>query len=375
MNFDLSEDQKMLADTAASFVKKSSPVERFRKLRFAEPGWDPAVWKQMGELGWLGVIYPEELGGFGGRFVDLALILVELGKSLVPEPILPSVVLAGRAILLGGTEAQQKRWLEPMIAGDTVLALAYAERDARFDPGRVATTAARSDTGYVLTGDKVWVLAGHAADHIVVSARTGDGVTLFVVDRGAPGLSLESVKTMDGHRAGMLRLEGVEVGADAVLGPVGGGLPILEDVLDGAAAAACAEGLGTLVRSLDMTLEYLKTREQFGVKIGVFQALQHKAVDMFVEVETCRSLTYEAALRMDEGDAGERRAAIAAAKAYLATGGRQVTGQAIQLHGGIGVTEEHDIGLFFKRHRILSTLFGDADHHVRRFASLPSFEP
>lgn len=379
MDFSLSEDQKMLVDTAASFAKKTSTVERFRTLRFSDPGWEPAMYRQMGELGWLGVLFPEDVGGFGGRFVDFALMLTPLGQSLVPEPLLASVVLGGRAVDLAGSAEQKKRYLAPLCAGESVLALAHAERAARFDPALIALRAEKSGAGFRLSGEKVWVLAGHAADHIVVAARTGGspgdraGITLFVVERGAAGLEIESVQTMDGHRAGMLRFSGVEVGADAVLGEVDGGLEVLEDVLDGGAAAACAEGLGVAERVLAMTVEYLKTREQFGVPIGSFQALQHRAVDMFVEVETCRSLAIEAAIRVDEGERAARQSAISAAKAQLSIGGRLVVNQAIQLHGGIGITEEHDIGLYFKRMRVLTTVCGDEAYHVRRFASLPDF--
>jgi alkylation response protein AidB-like acyl-CoA dehydrogenase len=382
MNFDLSQDQKMLVDTAAAFARKESPVTRLRAMRQDPVGYSKAVWKQMGELGWLGILLPESLGGFGGAFADAALILEKLGTTLVPEPFIPSVVLAGSTILATGSEAQKKRWLEPLMAGDSTLALAYAERESRFDPFRVATSAQKSGKGYRLSGEKVFVLNGHAADAIVVSARTSgaladrDGVSAFVIDArtaGTRGLTTRPIKTMDGHHAAMLSFDNVEVEADRLLGGEGGAGPALERALDLGAAAACAEGVGIMQTVLAMTRDYLCTREQFGVKIGTFQALQHRCVDMFIEMELARSASMMASIKADDPDDTERKSAISAAKVQLAVSGRFVTQQAIQLHGGIGVTDEHDVGLYFKRMHVLNTLFGDDEHHLARFAALPTF--
>jgi alkylation response protein AidB-like acyl-CoA dehydrogenase len=379
VNFDLSSDQKMLRDTAQSFAKKESPLARLRKLGETPLGYDKAVWRKMGELGWLGVMLPESVGGFGGSLVDASLILEQLGTTLVPEPYLAAVVLGGMAILEAGTPEQHRRWLQPLGEGAITLALAYAERQGRYAATDVETRAKQAGAGWRLSGEKVFVLNGHAADTLVVSARTGggdrdvDGVTLFAVDRDAPGLTLVPVATMDRQRAAIVRLDGVEVPSDRVLGPVGGATPILAHVLDLGAAAVCAEGVGIMETALAMTVDYLKTREQFGVKIGVFQALQHRAVDMFTETQIMRSLAIEAALRASDKDDPQRAAAVSAAKVQLAVGGKLVTQQAIQLHGGIAITEEHDIGLYFKRMHVLCTLFGDEEHHVARFATLPTF--
>jgi len=376
MNFDLSQDQKVLSDTAASFAKKESPVTRLRAMREDRVGYSKEIWKKMGELGWLGVLMPESLGGFAGTFQDAALILEKLGTTLVPEPYIASVVLAGSAILSLGNDEQKKRWLEPLIAGDASLALAYAERESRFDPLSVATRARKNGKSYRITGQKVVVLNGHAADAIVVSARTSDGdygISAFVVDPKTPGLSARPIKTMDGHRAAMLAFEEVEVAADGLLGPEGRAGAALERAVDLAAAAACAEGVGIMQTVLDMTSNYLCTREQFGVKIGTFQALQHRCVDMFVETELAKSASMMASIKADDPDEVERKAGISAAKAQLAVSGRFVTQQAIQLHGGIGVTDEHDVGLYFKRMHVLNTLFGDEEYHLARFASLPTF--
>jgi len=380
VNFDLSDEQQMLVDTVHKFVENDSPVARFRKLRTTEQTWEPAVWRSMGEFGWLGIELPEDQGGFGGGFVDVALVLEQLGRGLVPEPFLPSVVLAGGLLSRLGTEAQREQFLAPMVEGATSLALAYAERQSRYSTRDCLTTAKKSGSGYRIDGAKTWVLNGHAADHVVVAARTSgdqldaEGITLFVVDGNAKGLSRTNAKGMDGHTTALLRFDGVEVGADRVLGPVGGGAPHLEWTMDRGAAAACAEGLGCVTELFERTVAYLKQRVQFGVPIGSFQALQHRAVDMFSEAELCKSAMILAAIQVDSDDAEERMAEVSAAKLQLSRGGWYVQENAIQLFGGIGVTDEQDEGLFFKRLRVLQGLFGDADHHTARYQSLARFD-
>lgn len=371
MNFDLSSDQKMLADTVASFVKNKSPVERFRKIRQAHAAWDKETWAHMGELGWLSVPFPEEVGGFGASFVEVYLLLEKLGSTLVPEPYIPSVVLAGMALLRAGDSAQHERWLAPMIEGKTSLALAYAERDTRYDATSADTKAEPAGDGFSLTGQKTFVLNGHRADQLLVTATTPRGLGLFVVDGDGPGVTRREIRTIDGHGAALVSLKNAKVDAGAVLGTPGDQAALVVDhALDYAAAAAVAEGLGVAQTMLDMTREHLRTRQQFGVAIGSFQALQHRAVDMFVEVELLRSVAMLAAMRVDDPDRTERQRAISAAKATLTRSGRFIAQQAIQLHGGIGITDEHDIGLFFKRMQVLGSLFGDEEHHVQRFASL-----
>jgi alkylation response protein AidB-like acyl-CoA dehydrogenase len=337
------------------------------------------MWRQMGELGWLGILFSEEAGGFGGSFLDASLILEQIGTTLVPEPYLASVVLAGSAVARVAEPRQQQALLGPMIEGSASLALAYAEADGRYDPLAIGTRAEARGSDWKLTGKKVFVLNGHAAETLIVAARSGgasgdrDGVSLFAVDAKAPGVTIRSIKTMDGHHAAMIELAGVEVGADALLGAEGAAGAVLEQVLDLGAAAACAEGSGIMRTVLAMTTDYLRTREQFGVKIGTFQALQHRAVDMFIETELAKSTSILAALKVEDPDAVERKTAVSAAKVQLAVSGRLVTQQSIQLHGGIGVTDEHDVGLYFKRMHVLNSLFGDEEYHVRRFANLPSF--
>lgn len=380
MNFDLTDEQQMLVDSVSKFVENDSNAERFRKLRESDRGWEKSMWERMGEYGWLGIPFPEEHGGFGARFVDLALILEPLGRGLVPEPIIPSVVLAGGLISRLGTKAQIEAFLAPMIDGKQSLAYAYAERQSRYNLSDCLTTAEPSGTGYVLRGQKTWVLNGHVADSIVVLARTShsqlddNGLSLFIVDADAKGLSKTRVRGMDGHGSAMLDFDGVELSQDRLLGELGAAHAHAEWAIDRGAAAACAEGQGAIQELFERTLAYLKQREQFGVPIGSFQALQHRCADMFAEVELCRSTMILAAIQADSDDVNERRSEISAAKLQLNRGGWHVSENAIQLFGGIGVTDEQDEGLFFKRLRVLNGLYGDADHHIERFQALPTFE-
>ena len=378
MDFELSADQKLLLETAASFVKRESPVTRLRKLRDDAIGWQKPAWKAMAELGWLAIAFPEEAGGLGGSFVDAAIVLEQLGTTLVPEPFIPTLV-AATTLARGGDAAQRDRWLAPALAGDTSLALAWGEEGGRYHPCHITTRAEKKGDGWVLRGAKTFVDNGHAADALVVSARTSgsdddrEGVSLFVVAPDAPGVTRRAFATIDGHRAAHVALDGATVAAGALLGEAGAGASVLDEALDVGAAAACAESVGVMRAVLAMTCDYLRTREQFGVKIGSFQALQHRAVDMFVETELSRSVSMMASIKVSSPDATERAAAISAAKAQVAESGRFVTQQAIQLHGGIGVTDEHDVGLYFKRMHALITAFGDQEHHVARFAALPTF--
>ncbi|MGO9836634.1 MAG: acyl-CoA dehydrogenase family protein [Polyangiaceae bacterium] len=379
MDFTLNDDQKMLVDTVTNFTKKESPVDRVRKIRESDIGWDRNVWRQMGELGWLGLALPESVGGIGGSFLDAGLIIERLGSTLVPEPYVPSVMVAGLTLARHGSDEQRQNVLPTMIEGKTSLALAYVEKDSRYDVADVTTRAEKVGGDYKLSGKKEWVLNGQAADHILVSARTSGGqrdhggVSLFVVDRGAPGVKIKVVACMDSHKAAFVELDGVKLGKGALVGEEGNAVPILERAVDYGAAAVCAEGSGIVQSTLSMTREYMSQREQFGVKIGSFQALQHRLADVFVQVELCKGTAILAVIRADSNDEVERKRSVSAAKKQLSKGGFFVTRQGIQLHGGIGVTDEHDVGLFFKRMQIIAALYGDEEHHVARFASLPSF--
>jgi alkylation response protein AidB-like acyl-CoA dehydrogenase len=373
MDFEPNQDQRMLAQTVADFAKNESPVERFRKLRDDDIGYESAVWRKMGELGWLGVAFPESVGGFGGSFIECALVLENLAATLVPEPYLASVVLGGMTLLRAGNPDQHAEYLTPMIEGESTLALASSEAGSRYHVSAIETTATPKGDAYEISGEKVWVLNGHNANHLIVSAKAPGGVTLFVVPRDTDGVKVTVAKTIDGQKAAFVAFDAVPVGEDARLGEEGSGAVVLDRTMDYAAAAAVAESVGLATAMLRMTVEYLGTREQFGVKIGSFQALQHRAVDMYAETELLRSISMASMVRADEDDASARRGDISAAKYQLATGGIWVAQQSLQLHGGIGVTDEHDIGLYFKRMYALNALFGDAEYHVARFASDPAF--
>jgi len=372
MDFELNDDQKLLAETVDSFVQKSSPISRARSLRDGEVGWDPAVWKEMGELGWLSVPFPESIGGFGGSFFEVALILERVGRTLVPEPYVPSVVLAGTAIRRAGDEDQQKRFLEPLIGGEASLAYGHRERDGR---APVATRAERDGNGWSLTGEKTFVRNGHRAEQIVVTATTPDGLGLFVIDRDTPGLTIQPVQTMDAQKAARLVFDGAKVPDDRRLGDPGDAAQAVVDRVDDyGVAAACAEGNGIAKEVLKMTVEYLHTRKQFGVPIGAFQVLQHYAVDCFVESQLLESVAIAASVLVDDEEAVQDRArTLSAAKVTLVRSGRRLVQQSVQMFGGIGVTDEHDVGLYFKRMHTLCADFGGAREHLDRFTRLDDF--
>jgi alkylation response protein AidB-like acyl-CoA dehydrogenase len=376
----LSEDQELLAKTAADFVAERSPVSRARALRDADDplGFSPALWKEMADLGWVGIPFPEAYGGAGMGLAELAVVLEALGRKLAPEPFLSTVLLAGQALARGGSAAQQASWLPRLCAGEAFLALAHQERQARYDPHCVGTRAQRTGGGYRIAGEKLHVLDGCAAQAFVVVARTGggerdrDGITLLLVPADAAGLEVERQRRVDSRGAAIVRLRGVEVGRDAVVGSEGRGAPLLEEVLDLATAGLCAELLGTAAEAFDRTLHYLKHRVQFGVPIGSFQALKHRAARMFIEVELCRSATLAAVRALDEGSPEAPRL-VSLAKARASDAAVLVTNEAVQMHGGIGMTDEHDIGLYLKRARVADCTFGDAAYHRDRWARLGGY--
>ncbi len=380
MRLVLSEDQELLAKTAADFVAEHSPLSRVRALRDGDDpvGFSRGLWKQMAELGWVGIPFPESLGGAEMGLAELACVLEPLGRALAPEPFLSTVLLAGRALLRGGSEAQQQAWLPRVAEGDAVLSLAYAERDSRYDLQRVAVRAERSGSGWRLTGEKVHVLDGHVADALVVSARSagasGDagGIGLFLVPADAPGLRVVRQRRVDLRNGARVFLEGVELGADAALGDPEGAAPLLADTVDYATAGLCAEMLGGLAQAFEMTLAYLKEREQFGVKIGSFQALKHRAANLFIEVELCRSAVMAAARAVDAGDP-EAPLLISLAKARCSDAFVHGSNEGVQMFGGVGMTDEYDIGFFMKRARGDATTFGPGDHHRQRWARLRGY--
>jgi alkylation response protein AidB-like acyl-CoA dehydrogenase len=376
----LSEEQELLRRTAADFVAQHAPVSRLRRLRDAgdAAGFSTDLWKQMGELGWPGILLPEEYGGLGLGYADLVVVLEQLGAALAPEPFLGTVLLAGNAILLGGSDEQREAILPRVAAGETVLALAHHEPGARHRLLRVRTRAERAGTGFRLRGEKDLVLDGAVADRLVVSARVagGDddarGIALFLVDPRAPGVSVRRQQLVDHRSAALVALDGVEVGADAAVGTPGEAADLLAKVVDRALVGLSADMLGGMSRAFELTIAYLRERKQFGVAIGSFQALKHRAARMFIEVELARSAVMAAARAIDEGSPDASLLA-AVAKARLSEGFVQVANEAVQMHGGIGMTDEHDVGFYLKHARVTEILLGDAAVHRDRFAALQGF--
>ena len=375
----LTEEQELLKQTAREFVQEKSPVAELRRLRDSvdTTGFDAALWKEMAELGWASVVYPEEFGGMDLGYMELGQIFEECGRSLVASPLFSSVVLAGGCVLEGGNETQQKDILTAVVGGERLLALALQE-GPHHDPLAVATSAEEAGGGYRLTGTKTFVLDGHVADQLVVVARTSGsageraGLTLFLVDAGAAGLSVTRTLMVDGRNASKVELAGVEVERSALIGEVGAGADVLDPVLDRAAALLSAEMVGTLSEAFDRTLEFLKTREQFGVAIGSFQALKHRAAEMFVEIELSRSIVLDALSALDAG-AADASALASCAKARCNDTLFQVGNEAVQMFGGIGVTDEEEIGFFMKRARVLQSMLGHSAFHRDRFASLEGY--
>src|SRR5947207_3007191 len=369
MDLVLSEEQELLQHTAREFVAGRSSLKRIRTLRdTADPdGFSRALWREMARLGWTGILLPGEHGGLGLGCRDLVVVMEELGRGLMPEPMLSTVLLGANAILLGGSDAQRGEHLPTVAAGDRFLALAWQEPGSRYDPHHVETRAERAGGGWRLRGEKIQVLDGAAADRLVVSARTAggardvEGITLFVVRSDAPGVALERQVRVDSRGAALLHLADARVEPDAVLGQVGRGGPLLAPVLDRATVGLTAEMLGSMSAAFEMTIDYLKTRVQFGVPIGSFQALKHRAARMFVELELARSAVMHAHRVLDEGrdDAAVARAA-SIAKARCSDAFLLIGNEGVQMHGGIGMTDEHDIGFFLKRARVAQLTLGDA---------------
>jgi len=376
MNFTLSEEQQLLKDSVERFVRESYALDARRALAASESGYSEQNWRQMAELGWLGVTVPEAHGGIGGGAVETMVLMEAFGAGLVLEPYLPTVILGGNLVVLAGSEAQRQAILPAMVEGTCKLAFAYVEAQSGYDLFDVETTATARDGGYVINGAKGVVFGAASADHLIVSARTAgdsrdhEGIGLFLVARDAPGLRLRAYPTIDGLRAAEVSFEDVTVDADSVLGDPGGALPVIETVAQRAIAALCAEAVGAMDVMVKSTNEYLNTREQFGRPIGKFQVLAHQLVDMLIASEESRSMAYVATMRLDEHDARLRGQAISAAKHLIGKHGQMIGQRSVQLHGGMGMTEEMNIGHYFKRLAMIDIMFGDQTYHLKRFAQL-----
>jgi pimeloyl-CoA dehydrogenase small subunit len=374
MDFTLSDDQRLLKDSVDRLMADRYAFDQ-RKTHLKEPGgWSAAQWSQYAELGLLGLPFAEQYGGFGGGAVEIMLVMEAFGRALVLEPYLATVVLGGTAVRLGGTEAQRSNILPAIADGSMKLALAHGERQARYDLTDVMTTAKRGGQGWVLEGAKSVVTHGDCADLLVVSARTSgerddaDGITLFLVDATAAGVTRRGYTMRDGQRAAEISLSGVAVGQDTVLGEVGNGLPLIERVIEAGIAATAAESVGVMEALHAMTLEYSRTREQFGRPIGSNQVVQHRLAEMLMSLEQGRSMAMLAAMMVDEPDADERTHNITMAKVGIGQAGRFVSQNAVQLHGGIGMTEELAVGHYFRRCMVIDRLFGDTAHYLAKLA-------
>ncbi len=375
----LNEEQTMLRDAAKSWVQEKSPVTAFRKMRDSgvELGYDANAWNEMAEMGWAGVIIPEDFGGSDFGYLSMGLILEETGRTLTASPLLASGLAAASAQVLGGSDAQKSEWL-PKIAGGEIVGTLAVDEGAHHAPEKVALKAEKSGSGYKLTGTKSFVLEGLAANLLIVSARTSgkpgdtDGITLFLVPADAKGVTRKRLALADSRGAANIEFAGVEVGADAVLGEVDKGWPLLEKTLDRARAGLAAEMLGSAVQAFETTLDYLKVRVQFGQVIGSFQALQHRAAKMFTDLELARSAV-EAALQAIDADTPDVPELVSLAKAKMGDVFHLVSNEMVQMHGGIGMTDAHDAGFYLKRARAAEAAYGSQSYHRDRYARIQGY--
>jgi pimeloyl-CoA dehydrogenase small subunit len=373
MDFDLSDEQRMLQDSVQRLLAEQCSFEQ-RHAVLAQPDAGAALWGQFAELGLLGLPFAEADGGFGGGPVDTLIVMQALGRALAPVPYLATVVLCGALLRTAASPAQRAALVPAIAAGELKLAFAHSESQARYDLADVRTAARREGDGWVIEGEKRFVLAGDSADQFIVSARVApagdghDGLALFLVDASHPGLSRRGYTTQDRSRCADLRLDSVRIGDNALIGEPGTALPAIEQAVDAAIAALCAEAVGAMSYAQELTVDYLKVRKQFGVAIGSFQALQHRAVDMLVATEQAHSMALYATMMCTEANAAERRRAISAAKVQVNNSARFVGQEAVQLHGGIGMTEECQVGHYLRRLSMIEMMFGDTAHHVRRLA-------
>jgi pimeloyl-CoA dehydrogenase small subunit len=370
MDFALNEEQQLLRHSVERLFADHYAFEARRRYAQEPRGWSLGMWKRYAELGLLGLPFDEQHGGSGGGPVETMIVLEQIGRALALEPYLATVVLAGGLIRLGGTDAMRADLLPKITAGDLGLSFAHAERQARYDLADIATTARRDGAGFLLDGAKTLVLNGDSAEKFIVSARLNggqrdrDGIGLFLIDAAANGVTTRGYGTVDGLRAAEVTLASVRVDRRAAIGEPGAAFPLIERIADMAMAALAAEAVGAMAAMHETTVDYMKTRKQFGVTIGSFQALQHRAADMLIGLEQARSMAMLATMMAASDDVRERRAAISAAKVQIGRSGRSVGQSAIQIHGGIGMTMEAKVGHYFKRLTIIDTLFGDADYHL-----------
>ncbi len=375
MDFSISEEQSMLADSVSKFIDNDYDFERRQKIAESEDGYSKEFWQTYAELGWTAVPFAEDDGGFGGGPIELMLMMEQFGRGLVVEPYLANIVLAGGVLRRAATDEQKAEWLAPLIEGSLQAALAFAEPQGRFNIADIKTSAKHNGKGYVLNGEKTCVLNGGSADLLIIPARTSgkqtdeDGITLFAIPADTAGITRRPYPTVDAQQAADIRLKDVQADPGHVLGGVGKGFATLQAVIDEATLAVCAEALGIMRTMHEKTVEYSKQRVQFGVPIGTFQALQHRMVDSLMACEQSRSLLMWTVM-VNSADSPEAQRAISAMKYQVGTAGIYVAREAVQIHGGMGMTWELDIAHYFKRMTAIDLLFGNADYHLDRYVRL-----
>ena len=375
----LNEEQQSLKDIAKEFLQKNAPVTHFREIRNTENelGYDEKLWKDMVDLGWSGILVPEEYGGFDFGMVGMGSIFEEMGKMLTPSPLFATGVLGASLITLGGSNSQKQNYLPQIVDGSITTALAVEESN-RHSLSQINTQAIKEGADYKITGHKTFVIDGHSASLLIVAARTGgkegdlSGITLFLIDPQSTGVTITKTSMVDSRNSANISFDGVIVSSENILGEENSGSGILEQVVDRAQVAISAEMLGNASQAFDLTLAYLKERKQFGSLIGTFQALQHRAAEMYSELELTKSSVIAACVAVDENSNDLTRMA-SLAKFKAGETNHLVTNEAVQMHGGVGVTDEYDVGLYLKRARVTEHIFGNAEYHLDRYASLSEY--
>lgn len=373
MDFSFTEEQQLLRNSIARLIQDQYSIDTRRDIVASETGWRRDYWEQFAELGLLAVAFSEADGGFRSSPIDTLVVMEELGRGLVVEPYLPTAILGGAFLRHGASEAMRADLIPSIMEGETLVACAYAEPQGRYNLANLTTSAQKDGHSYVINGHKAVVIGAPMANKLIVTTRTAgeqrdrDGITVLLVDSNASGLSRRDYTTIDGFRASDVTFDNVRVDAEAVIGEADGGLPLIEQAVDEGIAAVCAEALGVMKTVNDMTVEYAKSRQQFGIPIGKFQVLQHCMVDMFIAYEQSMSMTYMVHLKLDETSV-ERAKAAAAAKVQIGKAGRYIGQESVQIHGGMGLTDELALGFYFKRLTMIDTQFGNGDHHLRRYA-------
>ena len=375
----LNEEQQSLKDIAKEFLQKNAPVTHFREIRDTnnELGYDEVLWKEMVNLGWSGILIPEEYGGFDFGMVGMGSIFEEMGKTLTPSPLFATGVLGASLISLGGNDSQKQTLLPKIVEGSLTTALALEENN-KHSPNVISTSATKSGDNYEISGEKTFVIDGHSANLLIVAARTEgsiddeSGITLFMLDPKTDGLEITKTSMVDSRNSAQVKLRNVVVSSSDILGGLNNGSGILENVLDRAQIAISAEMLGNASQAFQITLEYIKERKQFGAVIGTFQALQHRAAEMYSEIELTKSSVIAACNAVDENSNDLKRMA-SLAKFKAGETNHLVTNEAIQMHGGVGVTDEYDVGLYLKRARVTEQIFGNSEYHIDRYATLSDY--